>query len=503
MKRSHLSSRKRTGPNWVLLLVGLIFIGLSLFMALQDRQAFLTRTRFLPSGSLIGGIPVGGLEVQAALERVRAAYSIPIELRYQGARMQFLPEQLGGKLDLEAITVELTESVKGAGWWDHLWGRVVKGEPVDLPISPAVDPTVALNYLQTEIPPRYDRQATSAHPIVGDTAFAVGQTGTTLDLTASLPLISAAISSPTQRVVDLKVETSAAGPADWADLQVMLKQQLIREKFKGLAEVYLADPSTGKIIHFAQKNLVDVPVDVAYSGASTVKIPVMVSVMRRTEEPTPNLALGWMDATITQSLNPPADALMKTYLDNNRGPLIVTEDLRELGYQNTFLAGYFEPGSPLLRRFETPANARRDVYLDPDFYNQTVPSEAGDLLKRIYQCSLEPAAAMFAGQVTQSECETMLGFLRDNRIGALIESGLPPTAVAAHKHGWVVALDGYLHTMSDAGVVYTPGGDFVLVIFIHTEEQLVFEVGERIFARLSQSIYNFYNLSDQMAWLVD
>lgn len=194
---------------------------------------------------------------------------------------------------------------------------------------------------------------------------------------------------------------------------------------------------------------------------------------------------------------------MKTYLDNGTGPLIVTQDMLELGYENTFLAGYFEPGSPLLQKINTPANSRRDVYLDPDFYNQTVPSETGDLLKRIYQCSLNPEKVLFDGQVTQSECGTMLEFLRNNRIGALIESGLPPSAIAAHKHGWVVAMDGYLHTMSDAGVVYTPGGDFVLVIFIHTEEQLVFEVGERVFARLSQSIYNFYNLDNQMAWLVD
>ncbi|MGB4595169.1 MAG: serine hydrolase [Anaerolineaceae bacterium] len=503
MRTTRWRKKKTLGNNWVLFAVGMSFLALSLFMVLQDRKTFLTQTRVLPSGSLIGEIPVGGLEVQAALERVLEAYSIPVELRYQGARMQFLPEQLGCSLDLGGITQQLTESSKGTGWWAHMWGRVATEEPINLPINLSVENSVAEEVMQTEIPPRYDRQATSAHPIVGDTAFAVGQTGTTLDLGSSLPLVSAALTSPDQRVVDLKVEITQAGGADWADLQVMLKQQLIRENFRGLAEVYLADPATGKLIHFAQRNLSDVPVDVAYSGASTVKIPVMVSVMRRTEEPTPNLALGWMNATITQSLNPPADALMKTYLDNNRGPLIVTEDMQELGYQNTFLAGYFEPGSPLLRKFDTPANSRRDVYLDPDFYNQTVPSEAGDLLMRIYQCSLDPAQPLFDGQVTQTECETMLGFLRNNRIGALIESGLPPSAVAAHKHGWVVALDGYLHTMSDAGVIYTPGGDFVLVIFIHTEEQLVFETGERIFARLSQSIYNFYNLNDQMAWLVD
>jgi beta-lactamase class A len=503
MRRTPLRTKKSHGPNWVLFAFGIIFLALSVFMALQDRKVYNSQTRVMPSGSAIGGIPVGGLEVQAALERVKEAYAIPVELRYQGARMQFLPQQLGSKLDLASLTQALADSVKNAGWWAHLWGRTVEDKPITLPVDISVDTAATGNLLRSEIPPCYDRQATSAHPIVGDTAFQVGQVGTTLDIDGSLPLVRAALLSPNQRVVDLKLQTSQAGAADWTDLEVMLKQQLIRENFRGLAEVYLADPATGKLIHFAQRNLSDVPVDVAYSGASTVKIPVMVSVMRRTEEPTPPLALGWMNATITQSLNPPADALMKTYLDNATGPLVVTQDMLELGYKNTFLAGYFEPGSPLLRNITTPANSRRDVYLDPDFYNQTVPSEAGDLLMRIYQCSLDPEKSIFNGQVTQTECETMLEFLRNNRIGALMESGLPPSAIAAHKHGWVVALDGYLHTMSDAGVIYTPGRDFVLVIFIHTEEQLVFETGERIFARLSQSIYNFYNLNDQMAWLVD
>src|SRR5690606_10571652 len=212
-------------------------------------------------------------------------------------------------------------------------------------------------------------------------------------------------------------------------------------------------------------------------------------VLKRLAEPTPDTARYWMERMVIHSENPPSDSLMSSYLDENLGPLLVTEDMQSLGYQNTFLAGYFYSGAPLLQRFSTPANSRTDVYLDPDFYNQTVPSEIGDLLTRIYRCAHAAGAsqtALFDGQVSQTECQLMLDLLGQNKIGALIEAGLPPQASAAHKHGWTSDLDGLLHTMSDAGIVSTPGGDYVLIIFINSTRQLVFDEGNWLFARLSQ-----------------
>ncbi len=60
-----------------------------------------------------------------------------------------------------------------------------------------------------------------------------------------------------------------------------------------------------------------------------------------------------------------------------RAPLEMSEDLKALGLQNTFMAGYFTFGSPLLDIFETPANTRTDVFTDPDVYSQTTPPTWG------------------------------------------------------------------------------------------------------------------------------
>ncbi|WP_322807288.1 serine hydrolase, partial [Thermanaerothrix sp.] len=83
-----------------------------------------------------------------------------------------------------------------------------------------------------------------------------------------------------------------------------------------------------------------------------------------------------------------------------------------------------------------------------------------------------------------------------NRIAVLIEAGLPEGTQIAHKHGWVTdPRDGLIHTISDAGIVYTPGGNYVLVIFLYHPVQLLFDPANLLIANLSQAVYNFYNLT--------
>jgi hypothetical protein len=45
------------------------------------------------------------------------------------------------------------------------------------------------------------------------------------------------------------------------------------------------------------------------------------------------------------------------------------------------------------------------------------------------------------------------------------------------------------------GIVYTPGGDYVLSIFAYHPVQAVFEPVNQLFAKLSQAVYSYYNLS--------
>jgi len=501
MRRYKSSRRKKGNSNWFVLSLGVGCLLASLIIGFKAWFDFKALPDVIPSSTSLSGIPLGGLSAQDAAQRIEAAYSVPVELRYNQARMQFTPAELGFAIDPDASLAQLTDLQSTQGFWNALWGKEAKVISQELQPVFSIDESKLNQFLGQVFSLRYDQPPTAPNPILYSTNFSPGQPGYQVSsLAQTIQQVKSALLSPNERVVQVSVSEKPSLPLDWHNLEALLRQTILLEKFDGLAELYLQDLQSGEIMHFALQDKQDVAVDVAYSAASTIKIPIMVSTMRRLDEPHPNQALNWMHQMIAESLNPPADGLMKAYMDNDSGPLMVTADLRELGYQNTFLAGYFEPGSPLLERISTPANARRDVYLDPDFYNQTVPSEAGDLLAKIYRCAAGNEQKLFPGLVSANECTLMLDYLKGNKILALLEAGLPPEAVIAHKHGWTNEIDGLIHTMSDSAVVFTPGGDYVLVIFAHTQEQFLYDPANRLFARLSQSIYNAYNPDRQAYW---
>jgi beta-lactamase class A len=171
--------------------------------------------------------------------------------------------------------------------------------------------------------------------------------------------------------------------------------------------------------------------------------------------------------------------------------------MRRIGLKNTFIAGYFAPGSPLLARITTPANSRTDVWTDPDPYNQTTPLEMGLLLADLYQCATHGSGsliAVFPESIDKDICQKMIDFLAEDRIGKLLEAGLPEGTRIAHKHGWVTDVDGVIRNYSDAGLIYTPGGDFVLSVYAYHPVQILDDTANVLFARLASTAYNYYNV---------
>jgi hypothetical protein len=206
---------------------------------------------------------------------------------------------------------------------------------------------------------------------------------------------------------------------------------------------------------------------------------------------------------IRKSENPPADRLMES-LDSLKGPLIVTEDMKKIGLDNTFLAGFFcsaEFPCPLLQKIDTPANQRTDVVTDPDSFNQTTPSDIGMLLSDIYQCAESGGGALiatFPDKLNNEICKQMITFLASDKIGVLIEAGVPEGTQVAHKHGWISDPSSLvIKNISDAAIVYTSGGNYVLVIYAYHPVQTVWEPVSALFAQMSQAVYNYYNLPSQ------
>ena len=478
-----------------LLLVSIILVAMRLVTFSRVRS-------LLPAGLIVAGVPVGGLDRQGAAQRLMEVYSFPVMLHYNGAAILLPPSVVDFRLDVENMlalaNVERTQKVFWQDFWDYLWGRTTF--PTQIPLRATYSEDRLRAYL-TDISLRYDQPAESAMPIPGSANFQAGKTGEALDVDSAVPIIESALYSLDNREVNLPLKTVSPTRPAFQNLEVLLKQTLKVAGYDGLAGIYLLDLQNGQELHFAYQNGEDVSVqpDIAFTASSIIKIPIMVTAFQRMNDQSDTETTNLLTDMIDKSGNEAADWLMNRVIDPQRAPLKVTETMKALGLQNTFLAGYFTLGSPLLAVIQTPANQRTDINTDPDPYSQTTPSDIGMLLEDIYQCAQDGGGALtavFPGQVTQAECQAMNSYLIKNRLPVLLTAGLPEATPIAHKHGWVT-VNGVINTIGDAGIIYSPGGNYIMVVFLHHPKQLIWETASTMVSNLSTAVYNFYNLPEQ------
>jgi beta-lactamase class A len=320
-----------------------------------------------------------------------------------------------------------------------------------------------------------------------------------LDIDRAIPLIEASLFSLNQRSLVLPIKKTSPIHPTFQNLDVLLRQTIDLSGFDGIIGLFVEDLQTGQNINFIldKENPVTIPPDVAFTASSTIKIPIMISVFRRIGENPDAETTKNLEDMIAKSINTAGDWLMENKIDHAKGPLLVTEDMQTLGLNNTFLGGYFYAGAPLLEVFKTPANQRTDLSTEPDPYSQTTPSEIGQLLQDLYQCAYLNGGALiaaFPGEITQTECQSMINYLVQDRIALLIQAGVPDGTNVAHKHGWVTDIYGIIHDMSDAAIVFTPGGDFVFTVYMYHPVQIVFDPVNQLVKDLSRAIYNYFNI---------
>jgi len=453
-----------------------------------------------PDGMAIADVPVGGQDRATSAQRLLEVYSAtPVELHYGEETIHLDPAVAEFELDLESMlaAADLSRSQQPfwVEFWDFLWSRTPA--PASIPLRASFSEPRLATYLEAEVAERYDQPPVPAMPTVGTVNFQPGTSGTELDIERSVDLIETALRSTSKRVVDLPMDRTNPPRPSIDNLEILLKQTVDIAEFDGLVGVYLLDLQTGEEINFAysQGEEFSTNPDVAFTSASIIKIPIMVSAFRRIQENPDSETTRLISEMIEKSGNDPADWLMERVIDPLNGPLDVSADMNTLGLENTFLAGQFYAGAPLLAAFQTPANLRDDINTDPDIYNQTTPSDIGMLLEDIYQCNQNGGgnlAAVFPDEFTQTECQSMITYLGRNKIGILIEAGVPDGTPVAHKHGWVTYF-GVMNTLGDAGIVYTPGGNYVLAIFLHHPDQLIWEPASELVANQSEAIYNYFN----------
>jgi beta-lactamase class A len=487
--------------SFILRWVSLFFIAAAIVLTMIGLSSYSRERGSYAPGMTIAGVPVGGQDPQAASQRLLQAFNVPVEVQYTGAVIQLDPVVAGFQIDTEAMLaaadLQRTGSSFWGGFWDFLWNR--QTSTTDVPLISTISEDRLRAFLKDEIASRYDRPATSAEPQPGQVNFIPGTPGQELDIDRAVSVIEEALHSPTNRTVALSFQKTNPGRPPLKNLEILIKQIIDLTPFDGVAGVYLQDLQTGDEIHFGynQNHDISIDPDIAFTASSTIKIPILVSVFKNLGPDLDQATQDLVVEMITKSENPASDALMSR-IDKIRGPLVVSNDMKALGLSNTFLAGFFVDGSDLLQKFSTPSNQRIDVNTNPDVYNQTTPAELGSLLVDLYQCAQNGGGglvAAFPSKMNKAVCQKMINYLERDRIGVLIEAGLPEGTQIAHKHGWISGPSGIIQNISDAAIVYTPGGNYVLTIYVYHPVQAVWDPISGMFAKISEAVYNYYNLS--------
>ncbi len=469
----------------LLLAVGLLFYELVAYSRQRAR---------LPAKLMVGGVAVGGLDQSQAIDRLLQVYSSPIELHYSDQIILLSPASVGFRLDTEAMLavaeLQRTETQFWTGFWDFLWN--LPGESMSVPLKSEHSP-VQLEAILRDIAARYDELPTPAQPLPGRPTFQPGSPGRVLDVGRAAELISDVLNRPSLRRVNLPIASIQASRPAMPTLETLLKQILDVAGFSGLTTIYVMDLRSGEEINIVHFDGQDLPGDpgISMTAGSTIKIGIAAAFYRQFDEPLDEEADRWMQEMITLSGNDTADWLMER-IDPVRGPLMVTDFLQELGLESTFMAGYFRLGAELMRVYRTPGNQRTDVSTNPDVYNQTTASEIGLLLADLYRCGDGGGAllAAYPNELRPQECQRILNLLAQNRIGVLIEAGVPEGTRVAHKHGWTGSP---LDWIGDVGIVYTPGGDYVLSMFLWDDPEMIWDPTSKLMADLSRAVYNFFN----------
>lgn len=472
----------------VLLVVGLLFLGYQAFLYSLVREK-------LPTATTVAGVDVGGMSRDEAAEALREAYLTPITLHHLEEQVEIDPGDVGFNLDIEAM-LDQAEAAKGERpFWEGFVEYLLKQsfEPTNIRLIAGHD-RAALQTQLENVASFLDKPATAPQLLLGAGAsYQPGETGYVTDVEASLPVAEMALYQvdPAERQVDLVIEMQDAVELNMDVLKAQLERVMENDGAGLLSSVFILDLETGEELSINSTEPV--------SGLSILKIAIFVEAYRVLDGPPNEYVEELFYETAVQSSNFAANLLLheiageaNTYL----GAELLTESMHRLGLVNTFLAIPYDANEVATRpsTYATPANSAASLIFQPDTARQTTAEDVGTLLAMIYHCANGGGAllAVYPGEITPDECQAIIDLMVLNVEGNLIRFGVPEDVRVSHKHGWDEVTHG------DAGIVFSPGADFVLVEYLHYPDGdfLLHDFSFPILRQFAQLTYNYFNFEN-------
>jgi beta-lactamase class A len=463
---------------WVVIAVAITV----LFLVWQYRGYRLS-TDTLPPDVTMADLPVGGMTRAQALNALQVAFSTPLMVTYRDHTVSLAPGTVSLQYDADQTAFNLNSALDDRRGLRGFLSYVLRQDQGAMTVPVAVTfSNERLSYFLARVADRYDEPPRKPVALPATLDFREGQAGSTLNAAASRVRLANALVSAAIAEVELVVEVEQPPGKDLSLLEQLLQSRL-DDHADLIPGVFVKDLKTGDELVING--------DVAYAGMSVLKIAVLEEVYRELDEPPGPETSRLISETVTESDNVSAHLLLRDVVDDGDGLQAaeeLTASMNRLGLVNTYMAASYDDRENALE-IVTPANSRTDISTDPDPFIQTTPLDIGLLLEMIYQCSRGGGALVmtYPEDLNAEECQEMIKWMSQNRIDSLIDAGVPPGTQVAHKHGWTS------DTHADAGIVFTPGGDFVLVVFLHRPQWLEWEESAPLIADVSTAAYNYFN----------
>ena len=299
---------------------------------------------------------------------------------------------------------------------------------------------------------------------------------------------STAVATPVPSKTPQATAVAVQEPTDLRYLQAAVEETLAG--FEGFSSYVIVDMQTGQR---AARNE-----DVAIAGMSLVKVPILINTYRVLDGPPNSEQAKLIGETTALSSNFAANLLLQTIAgkpDAYAGADIVSQSMRDLGLYNTFIAVPIDadPRPDRLNTILTPANQRTDITTYADPFRQTTTADLAQMFAMIYACAELDSGLLrekYRDQISAGECRELLDYMQLNELARLLENGLPEDTPFAHKVGWID------DTHGDGGIVFSPGGDYIIVLALYAPSWLEWEDSAPLFEAISRQTYAHFNDPD-------
>ncbi len=476
------SRRRRSARS--LQVLGIVAVVLYIVIHFFVFQLSLSR---VPGTWTIGGQAYPNQAIDEAVAQMDVDLQQPLTLYYFTETIPLEPKSIGFTFDYTETSRLIHDARSQSSALSDFIRQLIFQAP-----APQSIPIVAgyseeqVRALLAEVAARFDRLPQPPAPVTTTMRLLPGAAGYQLNIVKSMAPIDAALKSAARRSIDLIVDDQPAPAPSFDQLTPLVQARLAA--FQGNVSLFLKDLQTGHEL--------DLNPNVAYSGLGLMKLPIMVEVYRKFDPPLSLTATRLLSNALgTELSNLPANQLLNLIGDGNTfaGADTLTASMHNLGLRDTFMAQPFDQPITATATLRTAANSNPIVNTNASLSIQTTPADIGVLLEMIYQCRQGGGALLiiYQGQFTPDECRQMLDLMQHHSptdVPPMLRGGVPDPSIVAHRPGW------NSDTRADASLVFSPGGDYVLVVFLNTPSQILdWNIANPLLTDISRAAYNFFN----------